>query len=50
MDVPLEEPSKFSLTSVEDCAPLIGGEAAERILTKAERLRTPAKASANAFS
>jgi len=39
MDVPLEEPPKFSLTSVEDYAPLIGGEAADRILMKAERLR-----------
>lgn len=39
MDLPLEQSPKFSLTTVADYAPLIGGEAADRILMKAERLR-----------
>lgn len=39
MDVPIQEPSKFSLTSVDDYASLIGGETVDRILEKAERLR-----------
>lgn len=39
MDKRLDAQEEFSLTSVESYEPLIGGEAVERILNKAERLR-----------
>jgi len=39
MDKRLDAQKEFSLTSVESYEPLIGGEAVERILNKAERLR-----------